>query len=230
MILALRQLLLKNETPAEPFTEARFSDPTIETGPEEEEASFVLFHQPEATADPVQERGRTINEEEDRLILGGIVNTDYLSFDKKLDELRNTTPAASTKVEEPQPETTPAAETQEVSRYDDDKMPYSFLWWLNKTRKEHAENLQPYATRKQPKNGAGDELQQQYYENIFSLTSVSGVDRDTDPAGIAFDHNKKEDVIIERFIHTEPQIKPLSADKLDNENKAKKVRKTRTIL
>jgi outer membrane translocation and assembly module TamA len=29
-------------------------------------------------------------------------------------------------------------------------------------------------------------------------------------------------VIIERFIHTEPQIKPLSADKLDNENKAKK--------
>lgn len=210
------------ETPAEPFTEARFSDPTIETGPEEEEASAVLFHQPEATADPVQERGRTINEEEDRLILGGIVNTDYLSFDKKLDELRNTTPAASTKVEEPQPETTPAAETQEVSRYDDDKMPYSFLWWLNKTRKEHAENLQPYAARKQPKNGAGDELQQQYYENIFSLTSVSGVDRDTDPAGIAFDHNKKEDVIIERFIHTEPQIKPLSADKLDNENKAKK--------
>jgi hypothetical protein len=208
------------ETPAEPFTEARFSDPTIETGPEEEEASAVLFHQPEAAAESVQERSRTINEEEDRLILGGIVNTDYLSFDKKLDELRNTTPAESTKVVEPQ--TAPSADTQEVSRYDDDKMPYTFLWWLNKTRKEHAENLQPYATGKQPKNGAADELQQQYYENIFSLTSVSGVDRDTDPAGIAFDHNKKEDVIIERFIHTEPQIKPLSADKLDNENKAKK--------
>lgn len=208
------------ETPAEPITEARFSDPTIETGPEEEEASAVLFHQPEAVAEPIQERGRTINEEEDRLILGGIVNADYLSFDKKLDELRNTTPAEGTKVEEPQ--TVPAAETQEVSRYDDDKMPYTFLWWLNKTRKEHAENLQPYATGKQSKTGAGDELQQQYYENIFSLTSVSGVDRDTDPAGIAFDHNKKEDVIIERFIHTEPQIKPLSADKLDNENKAKK--------
>ena len=210
------------ETPAEPFAEARFSDPSIETSPEEEEASAVLFHQPGQVADPVQERSRTINEEEDRLILGGIVNTDYLSFDKKLDELRNAGPAESAKAETPQPETAPAAETQEVSRYDDATMPYTFMWWLDKTRKEHAENLQPYAAGKQAKTGAPDELQQQYYENIFSLTSVSGVDRDTDPAGIAFDHNKKEDVIIERFIHTEPQIKPLSADKLDNENKAKK--------
>jgi hypothetical protein len=45
---------------------------------------------------------------------------------------------------------------------------------------------------------------------------------DTDAARVEFDQTKKEDVIIERFIHTEPQIKPLSADKLDNENKAKK--------
>lgn len=105
------------------------------------------------------------------------------------------------------------------------------MWWLNKTRKEHAENLQPYATVNSPaeKTGettrrpkAADELQHQYYENIFSLTSVSGIDRETDPAEVAFDSNKKEDIIIERFIHTEPQIKPLSADKLDNENKAKK--------
>jgi hypothetical protein len=215
---------------AAPLTEARFSDPTVETGPEEEEASNVLFHQPEGVVEPVTDHTKTI-EQEDRLILGGIVNADYLSFDKKLDELRNAAPAETTKAAEPNAETAPAAETQEVSRYDDDKMPYTFMWWLNKTRKEHAENLQPYAavvspaektgeTTRRPK--AADELQHQYYENIFSLTSVSGVDRETDPAEVAFDPNKKEDIIIERFIHTEPQIKPLSADKLDNENKAKK--------
>jgi hypothetical protein len=221
---------ITHEDAAAPLTEARFSDPTVETGPEEEEASAVLFHQPEGVAEPATDHTKTI-EQEDRLILGGIVNTDYLSFDKKLDELRNNTaPAEATKTSAPQPETAPAPETQEVSRYDDDKMPYTFMWWLNKTRKEHAENLRPYATTgiatktgdtaRRPK--AADELQHQYYENIFSLTPVSGVDRDTDPAGIAFDPNKKEDIIIERFIHTEPQIKPQSADKLDNENKAKK--------
>jgi hypothetical protein len=220
--------------PAEPLTEARFSDPNVVMGPEEEEASFVLFHQPEAAPEPVQPAERSINEQEERLILGGIVNADYLRFDKKLDELRNATASADTSnlTEQPQTVTGPAAETQEVSRYDDDKMPYTFMWWLNKTRKEHAGNFQPYAdtadnfsgneTAVPSKMSTADELQQQYYENIFSLTSATGVDRDADAARVEFDQNKKEDVIIERFIHTEPQIKPLSADKLDNENKAKK--------
>ncbi|MDB5127375.1 hypothetical protein [Mucilaginibacter sp.] len=220
--------------PAEPVTEARFSDPTIEMGPEEEEASFVLFHQPEQAVEPAQNAERSINEQEERLILGGIVNADYLRFDKKLDELRNAAPAENTSniAEQPQTVTEPTAETQEVSRYDDDKMPYTFMWWLNKTRKEHAGNFQPYAdtadnfggteTAVPSKMSTADELQQQYYENIFSLTSAGGVDRDADAARVEFDQNKKEDIIIERFIHTEPQIKPLSADKLDNENKAKK--------
>jgi hypothetical protein len=220
--------------PAGPLTEARFSDPNVVMGPEEEEASFVLFHQPEAAAEPVQPAERSINEQEERLILGGIVNADYLRFDKKLDELRNATASADTSnlTEQPQTVTEPTAETQEVSRYDDDKMPYTFMWWLNKTRKEHAGNFQPYAgttdnvveteTAGPPKMSTADELQQQYYENIFSLTSAGGVDRDADVARVEFDFTKKEDVIIERFIHTEPQIKPLSADKLDNENKAKK--------
>jgi hypothetical protein len=220
--------------PAEPVTEVRFSDPTIEMGPEEEEASFVLFHQPEQAVEPAQNAERSINEQEERLILGGIVNADYLRFDKKLDELRNATASAdpSNIAEQPQTVTEPTAKTQEVSRYDDDKMPYTFMWWLNKTRKEHAGNFQPYADTTDnfvgneatvpSKMSTADELQQQYYENIFSLTSAGGVDRDADAARVEFDQNKKEDIIIERFIHTEPQIKPLSADKLDNENKAKK--------
>src|SRR5690606_5597953 len=35
---------------------------------------------------------------------------------------------------------------EKVSLYNDDHMPYSFLWWLNKTRMEHANTYQPYTT------------------------------------------------------------------------------------
>nr|WP_294940862.1 hypothetical protein [uncultured Mucilaginibacter sp.] len=193
-----------------------------------------------------------IDDETEKLIYGNIAATDYLSFDKKLDELRAATPPVA--AQQPATEATaapiaplPAALPQPVaqqqlaegakdadviSKYNDDTLPYSFMWWLDKTRKEYAGVNQPYATPEHPaaplaaqgdaaKKPASDELQQQYYANIFSLTSVSGIG-EIEPAQIAFDPAKKEDIIIERFIHTDPQIKPLSADKLDNENKAKK--------
>jgi hypothetical protein len=67
-----------------------------------------------------------------------------------------------------------------------------------------------------------DELQQQYYENIFHLTSVEELDRSTGQQPIEFDMKKRGQVIIERFIVEVPQIKPQSGDKLDNENKARK--------
>jgi hypothetical protein len=196
-----------------------------------------------------------IDDETEKLIYGNIAATDYLSFDKKLDELRAGTagtaiePAAETAAPQvqpvtelplalPEPQALPqiaeaAKEPDVISKYNDDTLPYSFMWWLDKTRKEHAGVNQPYAEPVRPelqqpapsandnKNNAPDELQQQYYTNIFNLTSVSGIG-EIEPAQIEFDHTKKEDIIIERFIHTDPQIKPLAADKLDNENKAKK--------
>jgi hypothetical protein len=198
-----------------------------------------------------------IDDETEKLIYGNIAATDYLSFDKKLDELRAGTtgagtppepvaetaapleqPVAEASVSTPAPQALPqivAAEKEPdiISKYNDDTLPYSFMWWLDKTRKEHAGVNQPYAEPvrqelQQPapsvndnKNNAPDELQQQYYTNIFNLTSVSGIG-EIEPPQIEFDHSKKEDIIIERFIHTDPQIKPLAADKLDNENKAKK--------
>jgi hypothetical protein len=215
---------------AEQFTEVRFSDPGIADA-HDDEPSPVLFHQPETVIEPVQEYDKQqASKEEERLILGGIVNADYLRFDKKLDELRNAAPPQAVSTQQASQMEIPAAETQEMARYDDDNMPYTFMWWLNKTRKEHAENLQPYAQPAPAVNNAGipetlnksGELQHQYYENILTLTSVSSIERNADTGRVAFDPEKKEDVIIERFIHTEPQIKPLSADKLDNENKAKK--------
>ncbi|PAW92426.1 hypothetical protein CKK33_02510 [Mucilaginibacter sp. MD40] len=233
--------------------EHRFSEPDTVENDDDAEQPTALFHQPDAQPEADTETEK-IQEEEEKLILGGIVGGDYLLFDKKLDEIRAGNGNTATEHKEPEPAESapkntdtptqqidtasqPTGESQadenRVARYDDDKMPYTFLWWLNKTRKEHAENLRPYApvNRVQAGNAkeAGvdslkraDELQQQYFENIFSLTSVSGIERESEPERVEFDHNKKEDVIIERFIQTDPQIKPLSADKLDNENKAKK--------
>jgi hypothetical protein len=216
------------------------------TGDKEDEDKQLL----QKAAD-ITDRDVAIDEE--KLILGNIVSADYLMFDKKLDELRNADnyvqPSSAPIATEAQQNAEPARENQDtLSRYNDDNLPYSFLWWLDKTRKEHAGSLQPYATAAQTtKEGAAfadteqprvkpvkrvapDELQQQYYENIFSLTSVSEIEKDDDSKGIAFDHTKKEDIIIERFIHNEPQIRPPAADRLDNENKAKKSSEDQGVL
>jgi hypothetical protein len=115
-----------------------------------------------------------------------------------------------------------------VSKYHDEKMPYSFMWWLDKTRREHADTYQPYAQFKPPvypqvmRNDVSDKLQQQYYENIFHLTTIEDLDKNTiKPAEVPVVKNETE-AIIERFIQEEPQMKPPSLDKIDNENKAKK--------
>jgi hypothetical protein len=114
-------------------------------------------------------------------------------------------------------------EQDQVTRYHDEKLPYTFLWWLNKTRKEHAGTYQPYVVNKQKsKPGTGEVLQHLYYENIFHINSLEDLDKSTGHKTIEFDLNRKEDRIIERFIQQEPQIKPPSNDRLDNENKAKK--------
>jgi hypothetical protein len=126
------------------------------------------------------------------------------------------------------------AEQQDVSKYHDEKMPYTFMWWLDKTRKEHAQAYQPYikpaATPSKKEKKITDELQQQYFENIFHITSVEELDKATPPPPAAPDFKRKEQVIIERFIKEEPQIKPQSSDKLDNENKAKKSSEDRDEL
>ena len=118
-------------------------------------------------------------------------------------------------------------EQQDVAKYNDDKMPYTFMWWLDKTRRQHSGIFQPYvkpdteevlaAPKQEP-----DELQQQYYENIFHITSAEEIGKNIPTPPFAAVPKRKEQVIIERFIKEEPQIRPQSSDKLDNENKAKK--------
>ncbi|PJJ83826.1 hypothetical protein [Mucilaginibacter auburnensis] len=119
-----------------------------------------------------------------------------------------------------------------MARYNDEKMPYSFMWWLDKTRKEHAAVYQPFVEGQKPVEAAAtiqkpqppaDHLQQQYMENILTVTTVvnelSLVPPKVDAPPPA---DSKVDKIIERFIQEEPQIKHPASAKLNNENKAKK--------
>ncbi|MFB9842222.1 hypothetical protein [Mucilaginibacter ginsenosidivorans] len=117
-----------------------------------------------------------------------------------------------------------ATETNYVSKYHDEKMPYTFMWWLDKTRKEHAGVYQPFKLdTTQAIRHTGDEtLQQQYYENIFHVSTVEELDQSAAGLAVEFDPQRKEDRIIKKFIAEAPHISTPTGDKLDNENKAKK--------
>jgi hypothetical protein len=115
---------------------------------------------------------------------------------------------------------------QELSAYDDDKMPYSFLWWLQKTRMEYSSAYQPYAdlkldTNQDIKLNSVDQLSNQIIENIFHLQSPLEKVENA-PRTVPFQIKRKEDSILEKFIKEEPQIKPPNSQKLDTENKARK--------
>lgn len=115
---------------------------------------------------------------------------------------------------------------QELSAYNDDKMPYSFLWWLQKTRMEHSSTYQPYADFRLDSNqniklSSVDQLSSQIIENIFHLQSPLEQVENA-PRTVPFQVKRKEDSILEKFIKEEPQIRPPDSQKLDTENKARK--------
>ncbi|MBV8391327.1 MAG: hypothetical protein JO080_16095 [Mucilaginibacter sp.] len=173
-----------------------------------------------------KERALNMDDEAEKLIVGNIAATDYFVFDRAFNERKPVDPIETVHHgnENAVTEVAPATGTHDVSKYDDESLPYTFLWWLNKTRKEHAGVYQPFKldTTQAIQRHAADELQQQYYENIFHLTSVEELDRSTVEPALEFDPKRKEDRIIKKFITEEPQITPPSLDKIDNENKAKR--------
>jgi hypothetical protein len=193
----------------------------------------TVKEEPAANAD----RKVNMNDEAEKLIMNNIVSTDFFVFDKAFREKKEIVeeaarePQAAAVVEVSATESNSSAKKEQpyitVSKYHDDKMPYSFMWWLDKTRKEHSGIYQPYVefkldTTQSIKQNPPDELQQQYVENIFHLTSIEDLEKHTSDQPIAFNPKVKEDKIIERFIQEVPQIKPQTGEKLDNENKAKK--------
>jgi hypothetical protein len=172
-------------------------------------------------------------DESDELIPEHIASSDFFMFDsafgehKEMEQVEDNPIVSSTKAFNFNQKHIGLSIdiNQDVSKYYDEKMPYSFMWWLDKTRKEHAGLYQPYKTeQRSPHNKTKrtvDELQQQYYENIFHITSLEELDKSTAHQTVEFDMKRKEHQIIDRFIQEDPQIKPQSSDKIDNENKAK---------
>lgn len=159
---------------------------------------------------------------DDELVIENIVASDFFAFEKGFDsneEANEPQKPAAPLVEEYDQE----AEAQTVSKYNDDKLPYTFLWWLAKTRKEHEQIFQPYVTTKTPApHTNNNELQQQYVEHIFHLqTPFNIADEAQKETKNELTHANGND-IIDNFIKNEPQIKPPKPEQINNENKAKK--------
>ena len=220
---------------------------------EEEPAPTQLADQPADTVDFQEERqskddeasknydagreiaDKSIRNEEDKMILESIAGADFFAFDEKVN-VQPDVEKESFIIEEKAPQNVDAdtlidkdsADNHEMARYDDDSMPYSFLWWLHKTRKDHADTYQPYVefkldTSRQIRRRSEKELEHQIIENIFHLQSpLDDIENSSAPQTVPFELKRKEEEIIEKFIREEPQIHPPSPDKLDMENKARK--------
>ncbi len=111
---------------------------------------------------------------------------------------------------------------QRVSKYDDDNLPYTFLWWLAKTRKEHEQIFQPYVSQKKAEVSPSGELQHQIVEHIFHLQTPFDLEEDLAPIAPKKGALSKKDEIIENFIKNDPQIKAPKAELINTENKARK--------
>ncbi|PRD51415.1 hypothetical protein [Sphingobacterium gobiense] len=121
---------------------------------------------------------------------------------------------------------------ENISLYNDELMPYSFRWWLHKTRLEHADTYQPFASLRIPVANRTSfnpaeldrvTLDQQIREHIIHLQHPE--DKLSDEVkrreSIANGPSKVAEVI-ERFIREEPQIQPPQPENLNVENKARK--------
>ncbi|TKC12297.1 hypothetical protein FA048_01365 [Pedobacter polaris] len=156
----------------------------------------------------------------DELAIESIVASDFFAFEKSFStEVIAKEEAKSIPVVE---EYDQEAEAQTVSKYDDDKLPYTFLWWLAKTRKEHEQIFQPYVSPKKSNNQNPSELQQQYVEHIFHLQTPFNVANEASKGPINKHVAHKGTDIIDSFIKNEPQIRPPKAEQINTENKAKK--------
>ncbi|ERJ58424.1 hypothetical protein [Sphingobacterium paucimobilis] len=193
---------------------------TEEVLEEEVDVEAAAITETEVEADAVSEQEGV---ELDKLVHGGAVLGDYFVFEQKekgeSPENSDVMPILSDD------------EPEDVSLYNDDLMPYSFRWWLHKTRLEYADTYQPFIVPHLPKPEKGhfdlsklDEtiLDQQIKENIIHFQAPESKLSDAvknSPLKVV--EPKKSDEVIERFIKEEPIIQAPSAQKLHNENMAR---------
>ena len=108
-----------------------------------------------------------------------------------------------------------------ISKYDDDKLPFSFLWWLSKTRKNHEQIFRPFVSPAKLTSPTAA-LQQQYVENIFHLQTSFSENTEEESYNGPPKVLSKENELVENFIKNDPQIKVPKPDQINNDNKAKK--------
>jgi hypothetical protein len=157
---------------------------------------------------------------DDNLFIESAISTDFFSFEQAL----STDVVKAPEIETVVPD---GIDVNFVSKYDDDQLPYSFLWWLAKTRKEHEQIFQPYASpkptvSKQHKNTQDPGFQQQYVEHIFHIQTPFDVADHLAEFPLSEAKDAKGAEIIEKFLKEDPTIKPPKPEQIDNENKAKK--------
>ncbi len=209
-----------DEVPAESNLDADQADEQ-EVFEEIGEVNIRDYNLPEESSNP-----------EDGLVMENIVSTDFFAFQENfigetvIPDQEHPSFEAS-KLRDRSIEEEPVI----ISKYDDDQLPYTFLWWLAKTRKEHEQIFQPYASLKKNEQADGrpgmipqlqGELQHQYVEHIFHLQSPFKDDEGLAYTTDGFRNQSKGDEIIESFIKNDPQISPPKPEQIDNENKAKK--------
>lgn len=216
-----------DEVPFEPVTEETYNN--------DEQEVFDEIGEVDVNAYKSTEIGNNIDtppaiEEVDEMVIESIVSADFFAFQENF--------VAETVIpdqEHPDFKATPEPSKKEepvvISKYDDDQLPYTFLWWLAKTRKEHQQIFQPYASPKKGKQDDAEaqstgmqrpsELQHQYVEHIFHLQSPFNSEEEGYTTE-NFRNPTKGDEIIESFIKKDPQISPPKPEQIDNENKAKK--------
>ncbi|MES2651581.1 MAG: hypothetical protein V4663_07570 [Bacteroidota bacterium] len=192
-------------------TEPVLSVPEIAVNDEQETFEEIVELTQESTTVP------------NELAIESIVSSDFFAFEQNFnsEQVSNDTLI----VTQPEEYNQEAEAQSTVSKYDDDKLPYTFLWWLAKTRKEHEQIFQPYVTQKQqPTNSTNQqsELQHQYVEHIFHLQTPFNVADEAKKGPLNLQNKPKGIDIIDSFIKNDPQIKAPKAEQINTENKAKK--------
>ena len=160
----------------------------------------------------------------DRLVHEGGIAGDYFAFDSFVNE--------DQAIEQQSTALEPTGEQEDMSLYNDDLMPYSFRWWLHKTRLEFADTYQPYATSSSvmPVSKSSIDfsiieeavLDQQIKENIINFQNPEEkLSDEVKKKPIIPQPPKKGSEIIEKFILKDPIIQPPSPENINNENMAR---------
>lgn len=169
----------------------------------------------------------------DRLVHEGSIG-NYFAFDS-FEKIEQATEELSA------PMVFPAKEQENISLYNDELMPYSFRWWLHKTRLEHAETYQPYAAGNYSLTAArpmvdlskveDSILDQQIKENIIHFQDPEEkLSEEVKKKPVQAVAPKKGSEIIEKFIQKDPIIQPPSPESINNENMARQSAEDNYVL